>query len=207
MQENAGSHQHQYIYSFILSYNIHKRAETSVLIPAAKLLSSGFLCSSFYLYKYGPSQRCAIYVIYCQVCYFSLLFSSYLVLFFECIKHSPGSKSNLANVLFGGSSPFLFPALCSHSPPITNHCHQFLVYSPIPPPPKLRICIYLFGIYCCIIMLCSLKQQTFFTSQFLCIRNPRRDFLGGAVVKNPPANAGNTGSSPGPGRSHMPRSN
>ena len=29
---------------------------------------------------------------------------------------------------------------------------------------------------------------------------------GGAVVKNLPANAGDTGSSPGPGRSHMPRS-
>ena len=34
-----------------------------------------------------------------------------------------------------------------------------------------------------------------------------RDFPGGAVVKNLPANAGDTGSSPGPGRSHMPRSN
>ena len=34
-----------------------------------------------------------------------------------------------------------------------------------------------------------------------------RDFPGGAVVKNPPANAGDTGSSPGPGRFHMPRSN
>ena len=33
------------------------------------------------------------------------------------------------------------------------------------------------------------------------------DFPGGAVVKNPPANAGDKGSSPGPGRSHMPRSN
>ena len=33
------------------------------------------------------------------------------------------------------------------------------------------------------------------------------DFPGGAVVKNPPANAGDTGSSPGPGRSHMLRSN
>ena len=33
------------------------------------------------------------------------------------------------------------------------------------------------------------------------------DFPGGAVVKNPPANAGDTGSSSGPGRSHMPRSN
>ena len=32
-------------------------------------------------------------------------------------------------------------------------------------------------------------------------------FPGGAVVKNPPVNAGDTGLSPGPGRSHMPRSN
>ena len=32
-------------------------------------------------------------------------------------------------------------------------------------------------------------------------------FPGGAVVENPPANAGNTGLSPGPGRSHMPRRN
>ena len=30
-------------------------------------------------------------------------------------------------------------------------------------------------------------------------------FPGGAVVKSPPANAGDTGSSPGLGRSHMPR--
>ena len=35
----------------------------------------------------------------------------------------------------------------------------------------------------------------------------KRDFPGGAVVKNPPANAGDTGLSPGPGRSHMPQSN
>ena len=34
-----------------------------------------------------------------------------------------------------------------------------------------------------------------------------KDFPGGAVVKNLPANAGDTGSSPGPGRSHMPWSN
>ena len=34
-----------------------------------------------------------------------------------------------------------------------------------------------------------------------------RAFPGGSVVKNLPANAGDTGSSPGPGRSHMPRSN
>ena len=32
-------------------------------------------------------------------------------------------------------------------------------------------------------------------------------FPGGTVVKNLPANAGDTGSSPGPRRSHMPQSN
>ena len=32
------------------------------------------------------------------------------------------------------------------------------------------------------------------------------DLPGGTVVKNLPTNAGDTGSSPGPGRSHMPRS-
>ena len=40
-----------------------------------------------------------------------------------------------------------------------------------------------------------------------CVKSHPRDLPGGAVVKNPPANAGNTGLSPGPGRSHMPRSN
>ena len=35
----------------------------------------------------------------------------------------------------------------------------------------------------------------------------QRDFPGGAVVKNLPANAGDTGSIPGPGRFHMPWSN
>ena len=34
-----------------------------------------------------------------------------------------------------------------------------------------------------------------------------RGFPGGAVIENLPANAGDTGSSPGPGRSHMLRSN
>ena len=32
-------------------------------------------------------------------------------------------------------------------------------------------------------------------------------FPGGAVVENPPANEGDAGSIPGPGRSHMPQSN
>ena len=38
-------------------------------------------------------------------------------------------------------------------------------------------------------------------------KNTLGDLPGGAVVKNPAANAGDTGSSPGPGRSHMPWSN
>ena len=33
-----------------------------------------------------------------------------------------------------------------------------------------------------------------------------KGFPGGAVVKSPPANVGDMGSNPGPGRSHMPRS-
>ena len=36
------------------------------------------------------------------------------------------------------------------------------------------------------------------------IRTHSWDFPGGTVVKNPPANAGDMGLIPGPGRSHMP---
>ena len=35
----------------------------------------------------------------------------------------------------------------------------------------------------------------------------RQDFPGGAVVKNPPSSAGDTGLSPAPGRFHIPQSN
>ena len=38
-------------------------------------------------------------------------------------------------------------------------------------------------------------------------RKFNRDFPGGTVVKNLPVNAGDTGLIPGPGRSHMLRSN
>ena len=38
------------------------------------------------------------------------------------------------------------------------------------------------------------------------LKSGQRGFSGGAVVKNLPANAGDMGSSPGPGRSHMPQS-
>ena len=39
------------------------------------------------------------------------------------------------------------------------------------------------------------------------LRSSYRDFPGGTVVEDLPANAGDAGSNPGPGRSHMPWSN
>ena len=42
---------------------------------------------------------------------------------------------------------------------------------------------------------------------FLPLKKLKQGFPGGAVVENLPANAGDTGSRPGLGRSHMPRSN
>ena len=39
------------------------------------------------------------------------------------------------------------------------------------------------------------------------LKRSDKGFPGGAVVENLPANAGDTGSSPGLGRSHMPRNN
>ena len=39
------------------------------------------------------------------------------------------------------------------------------------------------------------------------LKHRKWDFPGGAEFENPPANAGVTGLIPGPGRSHMPRSN
>ena len=42
---------------------------------------------------------------------------------------------------------------------------------------------------------------------FVHVKKKKLGFPGGAVVENPPANAGDTGSSPGLGGSHMPRSN
>ena len=42
--------------------------------------------------------------------------------------------------------------------------------------------------------------------KYLGIKLPKEGFPGGAVVENLPANAGDTGSHPGLGKSHMPRS-
>ena len=43
-------------------------------------------------------------------------------------------------------------------------------------------------------------------TEFLYSKKTNEGFAGGAVVENLPANAGDTGSSPGLGRSHMPQS-
>ena len=59
----------------------------------------------------------------------------------------------------------------------------------------------------------SIKKNSFPISQLqnimgkCSIQNSNQGFPGGAVVRDLPANAGDTGSSPGLGRSHMPRSN
>ena len=50
------------------------------------------------------------------------------------------------------------------------------------------------------------KKKSLMSLPFL-IRIPVLGFPGGAVAKNPPANAGDTGLRPGPGRSHMLQSN
>ena len=52
-----------------------------------------------------------------------------------------------------------------------------------------------------------LKGTVVNSSYFLFKIQLNWNFPGGTVVKNPPAKAGDTGSSPGLGRSHMPRSN
>ena len=44
-------------------------------------------------------------------------------------------------------------------------------------------------------------------TNYINYQEKKQGFPGGAVVENLPANAGDTGSSPGLGRSHMPWSN
>ena len=50
-------------------------------------------------------------------------------------------------------------------------------------------------------------EKTFDKIQHPFMIKTLQGFPGGAVVENLPVNAGDTGSSPGLGRSHMPRSN
>ena len=54
----------------------------------------------------------------------------------------------------------------------------------------------------------KLYVQMLSTNYYLFLfKNNYLDFPGGPVIKNPPANTGDMGLSPGPGRSHMPWSN
>ena len=51
------------------------------------------------------------------------------------------------------------------------------------------------------------REKVYITELKRNLKSRLQGFPGGAVVGSPPANAGDTGSSPDPGRSHMPRSN
>ena len=55
--------------------------------------------------------------------------------------------------------------------------------------------------------LCERRQTQRSIYSMMPFKMKLRGFPGGAVVESLPANAGDTGSSPGLGRSHMPRSN
>ena len=46
-----------------------------------------------------------------------------------------------------------------------------------------------------------------YNTAFRIVRKQRRDFPGGTVDKNPPANSQDTGLIPGPGRFHIPQGN
>ena len=66
---------------------------------------------------------------------------------------------------------------------------------------KWKFCYYHSKIRNC------LKIENRYLKQNVSFKRGGQGFPGGAVVKNLPANAGDTGLSPGPGRSHMPWSN
>ena len=86
-------------------------------------------------------------------------------------------------------------------PPVPIHPHR-----PLPCLPPFHISTSLFPM---VRTLASNNINTFtlFSKTYNRSKTILEDFPGGAVVKNPPANAGDKGSSPRPGRSHMSRSN
>ena len=76
--------------------------------------------------------------------------------------------------------------------PLMSHC--LLIFSK-----WLFLCFYLMGI-----RVIAFRDSLGWTPL---LRSSSQDFPGGPVVKHPPANAGDMGSIPGPGRFYMPRGN
>ena len=68
----------------------------------------------------------------------------------------------------------------------------------------LILLVYLLGLCCQAALLC--QPLACFFKGFSLNKKHFLGFPGGAVVENLPANAGDTDSSPGLGRSHMPQS-
>ena len=71
-----------------------------------------------------------------------------------------------------------------------------------PPPPT---CFP--NLYPVLLSLFSTQQKQKQTKLYFSLKKKKWGFPGGAVVRNPPANAGDMGSTPGPGRSHMRQNN
>ena len=85
--------------------------------------------------------------------------------------------------------------------PSFSSCSQVGVLVQISSAPSVKVET---GIFCFTLFICHV---TGFLSKYLHLSKFSWYFPGGTVVKNPPANAGDTGSIPGSGISHMPRSN
>ena len=73
----------------------------------------------------------------------------------------------------------------------------------------MYVCMHVILCVCGVCITFSKKKKK--TRAYILLSSLRKpllgDFLGGPVVENLPANAGDTGSIPSPGRSHMPQSN
>ena len=100
---------------------------------------------------------------------------------------SPGYLATICNLPLQALY-FAFPLISSCTPPATSLSRRTICFK----------APYLLGL--CLVMSHSEPVSSL-------LKAVAGDFPGGAVVGNPPAKAGDTGSSPGPGRSHMPRSN